>query len=106
MPEKQIIKDVGESLLFNCSAAVGTDPKFLKNVYWKRALNQPMPDGVFSRTAAFPDGDGFLTASLSIPRVESSHAGIYCCSVEPPVEHFYGDAERCEEFRFILNGRS
>lgn len=107
MPEKYIIKDVGDSLLFNCSAAVGTDPKFQKEVRWLRADQDggSMPEGAFSRTAAFPDGRGFLTASLSIPQIDDIHAGVYCCAPEPPVEYFYGRAPRCAEFRLIVNGK-
>ncbi|VDK35673.1 unnamed protein product, partial [Taenia asiatica] len=96
-------KDIGSSLLVNCSAAAGTDPKFQKDVRWLRAEGEPMPEGVFSRTAASPDANGFLTASLSIPHVDDIHAGVYCCSPEPPVEHFYGKPSRCAEFRLIVN---
>lgn len=103
VPEKHVVKDVGTSLLFNCSAAVGTDPKFQKEVRWLRADGELMPEGAFSRTAAFPDANGFLTASLSIPRVDDIHAGVYCCSPEPPVEHFYGKPPHCAEFRLIVN---
>lgn len=105
VPEKYVLKDIGSSLLFNCSAAVGTDPKFQKDVRWLRADGGPMPEGVFSRTASTPDANGFLNASLSIPRVDDTHAGVYCCSPEPPVEHFYGKPSHCAEFRLIVNGR-
>ncbi|KAL5972154.1 hypothetical protein TSMEX_000107, partial [Taenia solium] len=101
--EKYAHKDIGSSLLVNCSAAAGTDPKFQKDVRWLRAEGEPMPEGVFSRTAASPDANGFLTASLSIPRVDDTHAGVYCCSPEPPVEHFYGKPSHCAEFRLIVN---
>ncbi|VDM30302.1 unnamed protein product, partial [Hydatigera taeniaeformis] len=103
VPEKYVLKDIGSSLLFNCSAAVGTDPKFRKDVRWLRADGEAMPEGAFSRTAAIPDTNGFLTASLSIPHVNDTHAGIYCCSPEPPVEHFYGKPAHCAEFRLIVN---
>ncbi|KAM3173406.1 hypothetical protein ACTXT7_012579 [Hymenolepis weldensis] len=105
VPDKYILKDVGDSLLFNCSAAVGTDPKFQKDVRWLRAGQdvESLPEGVFSRTAAFPDDRGFLTASLSIPKIDDTHAGVYCCAPEPPVEHFYGQTPRCAEFRLIVN---
>ncbi|VDO04623.1 unnamed protein product [Rodentolepis nana] len=103
--EKYIRKDVGDSLLFNCSAAVGTDPRFRKDVRWLRSGegSESMPEGAFSLTAAFPDDRGFLTASLSIPKIDDTHAGLYCCSPEPPVEHFYGQTPTCVGFRLIVN---
>lgn len=67
--------------------------------------SESMPEGAFSRTAAFPDDRGFLTASLSIPKIDDRHAGVYCCAPEPPVEHFYGQTPRCAEFRLIVNGK-
>ncbi|KAM7536536.1 hypothetical protein Aperf_G00000085321 [Anoplocephala perfoliata] len=105
VPEKHIIRDIGDSLLFNCSAVVGTNPKFQKDVRWLRADQDggSMPEGAFSRTAAFPNDLGFLTASLSIPQIDDNHAGVYCCAPEPPVEHFYGHTPRCAEFRLIVN---
>ncbi len=105
VPEKQLLKDPGESLLFNCSAAVGTDPKFIKNVHWHHPGKSPMPEGAFSRTAAFADSKGYLMASLSIPNVDNSPAGIYCGSVEPPVEHFFVETAHCEPFRLLVNGK-
>ncbi|VDD79726.1 unnamed protein product [Mesocestoides corti] len=103
IPQKYAIKEPGESLNFNCSAAVGTDARFRKEVVWHRVGGAPMPEGVFSRTASFPDARGFLNASLSIPSINDSHAGVYCCSPEPPVEHFYGQPARCAEFLLIVN---